>query len=61
MEEKFSFEKYSKEYRKKNYEAINFVVKKGDRAKIKALAEAEGISIGELFRRAVSEKYHVDL
>ena len=54
--EKFDFQKYNNDYKKLNYDRLNFVMPKGTKEKIQAAAEREGISNAEWIRRAISEK-----
>ena len=44
------------EWNQKTYERINFVVKAGDKEKLKAAAEAEGKSINRFIQEAINQK-----
>lgn len=54
--EKFDFAKYNQEYKKLNYDRLNFVMPKGTKEKIQAAASREGISNAEWIRQAIAEK-----
>ena len=54
--EKFDFQKYNNDYKKLNYDRLNFVMPKGTKEKIQAAASREGISNAEWIRQAIAEK-----
>lgn len=58
MEEKrkFDFQKYNNEYKKLNYDRLNFLMPKGTKEKIHADATRKGISSAEWLRQAIAEK-----
>ena len=41
---------------RENYDRLNFVVKKGDREKLKAAADAEGVSVGRFIVDSVNAR-----
>lgn len=43
-------------YNAKSYDRINLMVKKGEKDRIKAHAEANGESLNEFIKRAISEQ-----
>lgn len=50
---------YVAEYTKANYESITLRIRKGEKAKYKELAQAKGMSLTELFIKAVNEAYGI--
>ena len=41
---------------RENYDRLNFVVKKGDRDKLRAAADAEGVSVGRFIIDSVNAR-----
>ena len=58
MEEKQKFNQgsYANEYTKKNYDRITILRKKGDKQKLKKLADNRNISITEFINLCIDEK-----
>ena len=56
MTDKFDANAYKGEYLKNEYDRLNLTVKKGEREKIKAVADKEGQSINEFCLDAIYEK-----
>lgn len=54
-------QKYNSEYTKNNYDKIMVLLPKGRKAEIKRLATQKGITMTQVFVRAVEECYNVDL
>ena len=54
--EKFDFQKYNNEYKKLNYDRLNFLMPKGTKEKIQADATRKGISSAEWLRQAIATK-----
>lgn len=53
---KFDQFKYQNEYKKKNYDRMEMLVPKGQKAVIKEKAAAAGVSVNEFIYSAVKEK-----
>jgi len=53
--------KASMNYNQKTYERVEFIVLKGDKAKIRAYAKEHGISSNELIRTSISAYTGLDL
>lgn len=47
--------KATQKYQKEHLEQVAIRVKKGERDKFKAIAEADGVSLAELIRKAIYE------
>lgn len=58
MPEKKEFNqiKYQNEYKRKNYDQINLVLPKGEKAIIKEMAATAGQSVNEFIYSAIKEK-----
>lgn len=58
MPEKKEFDqiKYQNEYKRKNYDQINLVLPKGEKAIIKEMAATAGQSVNEFIYSAIKEK-----
>lgn len=49
-------QEYDAEYKRNNYDRINFLMPKGYKDRIKQKAENEGISVSEWLRNAIDDK-----
>lgn len=54
--EEFNQIKYQNEFNKANYDRIEVVVKKGEKAVIKEIAKAAGQSVSEYINQAIKER-----
>lgn len=57
----FDSNAYKAEFAKVNYDRVEFVVPKGNKDKLKALAKREGVSVGQLIIEAIKYRYGLDL
>lgn len=55
-EEKFDQIKYQNDYKRKNYDRMELLVPKGEKAEIKMIAKSLGKSVNEFVYSAVKEK-----
>lgn len=62
MNEKKVYEKisYNREYNEKNYDRIGLTVPKGQKEKIKAAADAVGLSVNAYISRAIAKQMETD-
>ncbi len=54
--EEFNQIKYQNEFNKANYDRVEVVVKKGEKAVIKEIAKAAGQSVSEYINQAIKER-----
>lgn len=54
--EEFNQIRYQNEFNKANYDRVEVVVKKGEKAVIKELAKAAGQSVSEYINQAIKER-----
>lgn len=52
---KFNPNKYTNDYKKLNYDRLNFLMPKGTKERIKTVADSLGITSSELVRNAINE------
>lgn len=56
VEDKFNQIKYQNDYKRKNYDRMELLVPKGEKAEIKEIAKSLGKSVNEFVYSAVKEK-----
>ncbi len=56
VEDKFNQIKYQNDYKRKNYDRMELLVPKGEKAEIKEMAKSLGKSVNEFVYSAVKEK-----
>lgn len=56
VEDKFNQIKYQNDYKRKNYDRMELLVPKGEKAEIKEVAKSLGKSVNEFVYSAVKEK-----
>lgn len=56
VEDKFNQTKYQNDYKRKNYDRMELLVPKGEKAEIKEIAKSLGKSVNEFVYSAVKEK-----
>ena len=56
VEDKFNQIKYQNDYKRKNYDRMELLVPKGEKAEIKEIAKYLGKSVNEFVYSAVKEK-----
>lgn len=65
MKDKRKMDRHTKgylvEYARSNYDSMQIVLRKGDRAKVREYAKKEGITVSSLIRRALNELYDLKL
>lgn len=54
--ENFDQIKYQNEYNKKNYDRVGFMMPKGKKDIVKAIAKQKGVSLSEYINAAIDEK-----
>lgn len=58
--EEFNQIKYQNEFKKANYDSVEILVKKGERAIIKEIAAAAGQNVSEYINQAIKERMERD-
>ena len=58
--EEFNQIKYQNEFKKANYDRVEILVKKGERAIIKEIAAAAGQNVSEYINQAIKERMERD-
>lgn len=59
-EKKYNKTKYNNEYNAKNYDQVRFVVRKGQKEKIKAAADLAGLSVNAYISKAIAAQMERD-
>ncbi len=59
-DEEFNQIKYQNEFKKANYDRVEILVKKGERAIIKEIAAAAGQNVSEYINQAIKERMERD-
>jgi hypothetical protein len=57
----FDQNKYVADFKRENYDAVTFLIPKGEKAALKQRAQIDGISVSQLVVRALEEFYKLDL